>query len=148
MHRDLNAAEALASARDARERLAERIGTPTWYAPLYGLGIGGMIAAQSLTGPAASIAVVTCLLMLVTLYATWSRRTGVVVNGYRRGTTLPITLALVVGLVMLMVIAVVARHRFGLAWAPLACGGVAAVTATCASRAWDARWRADMKTPL
>jgi hypothetical protein len=127
-----------------RQRIAARATTPWWYPPLYGLGCGGMVASISLPLPLIAPGVVACSLVIVAGYVVWSRSSGLSVNGYRRGRTLPITIAVVAAFVLLGLAAMLLRFQAGIGWAPLACGAVLAVVAGLGSAAWDRAWRADI----
>lgn len=147
MNENFDPAEALAMATDARQKLATRAASPWWYAPLYGLGCGAMIASFALPGGQAMIGVALSTLFVTALYAVWNAKTGLSVSGYRAGRTLPISLALMVALVGLLALAVRLKDG-GYGWAPLACGAVAAVLAALASLAWDRVWRSEMTETL
>lgn len=145
MTSELEPAEALALARGARERVAARAAaSPGWYAPIYGLCCGGIVAGGGMKQPLgiALIAVSTVLVCL--LYRHWQNKSGLSVSGYRKGWTRVIALALVVMMVGLMLAGLGLRTQFGLAWAPLACGAVAAIFAAWGSILWDYAWRAQM----
>jgi len=145
MNERLDPAQALAIARDARTRMARHAGTPRWYAPLYGLGSGAMVASLAFRGPAQMGIMVAGLLGISALYAKWSRDSGLSVNGYRRGRTLPITIGLLAAALLAIGIALRVRDIPGYGWAPLACGAVFGVVSALASAAWDRRWIADIE---
>jgi hypothetical protein len=131
---ELNPAEALALARGARERVAARAAaSPGWYAPLYGLCCGAIVAV-----------IAASLVAVALLYRRWSQLTGLSVSGYRKGWTRAIAIGLVVMLTGLMVAGLGLREEMGLAWAPFACGAVAAIFAGLGSALWDRAWRAQM----
>ncbi|HVQ10122.1 MAG TPA: hypothetical protein VMS43_16985 [Allosphingosinicella sp.] len=145
MTSELDPAEALALARGARERVAARAGaSPGWYAPLYGLCCGGIVAGGGLKPPLGILLVGGSLLAVALLYRRWQHLTGLSVYGYRKGRTRTIAVALVVVLTGLMVAGLVLRERFALGWAPLATGAVAAILAAWGSHSWDRAWRAQM----
>ncbi|UZK68300.1 hypothetical protein OKW76_09465 [Sphingomonas sp. S1-29] len=139
----IEAQTALALATDARRRMAQRAASPPWYAPLYGLGMGGMVASFALPERLIVLGATGCTLGVLVLYSIWQRRTGLNVSGYRRGRTMPITVALLVCVLGLAAAAVVLRFRFGIGWAPVACGAVTAIVAGYASAVFDRVWRAE-----
>jgi len=139
----LDPGEALALARAARARLAGRDLSPWWYAPLYGLAVGGMVASAA--GPSRYAAgVVVFLMAAVVLYKVWARRTGVSVYGYRKGQTRTIALVMVAAVLVTGWASILLRLQ-GYAWAPLAGGAGAAMIAGVGSRLWDRAWRADIE---
>ncbi|TFI57232.1 hypothetical protein E2493_16135 [Sphingomonas parva] len=145
---DFEPRQALATATAARQRLAARAASPRWYAPLYGLGTGGIVASVGLPGPWPVAGSVVCLLFVAALYSVWKAKTGLSVNGYRRGRTLPLTLGFLAVILGLAFVAVHFGRDEGKAWVPLACGAVAAIVAAFASAAWDRLWRAEMTEQL
>lgn len=145
MTNELDPTEALALARGARERVAARAAaSPGWYAPLYGLCCGGLVAGGGLAQPLGILLVGASLLAVALLYQRWQQLTGLGVHGYRKGRTRTIAVALVVVLIVLMVAGLVLRERFALGWAPLAAGAVAAILAAWGSHSWDRAWRVQM----
>lgn len=140
MNDPLDARDALAIAHDAKARLAATP-TPPWYAPLYGLGCGAMVLAVTLRSPASIVIGSVALAGVVSLYRLESHRSGVRLNGFRAGATLPISIALLVALLGAVVIALRLRDVPGYGWAPIAAGAVSAVAAALASLAWDRVWR-------
>ena len=144
MQKSFDPADALAIAQSARRSMAARAATPWWYPPAYGLGCGAIVASLALPPMLSVIACCLSVAFLAGIYTYWTRTSGLSVNGYRRGSTLPITLTLVVGFALLGGGAAVMRFDHGIVWAPLACGAVLAVIAGVASAAWDRAWRADI----
>jgi hypothetical protein len=144
MEPELDPAEALALAKGARARLAARAATPAWYAPLYGLGCGGLVAGGGMRPPWSLIVIAVSLAWVFLLYGRWQRKSGLAVGGYRKGRTRTIALALVVALLGLTLAGFALRERMGFIWAPIVCGAVAAAIAAFASAAWDRAWRDQM----
>jgi len=145
MTEELDPREALALAERTRGRMLERAATPPWYAPLYGLGCGLMVAGGGLPQPLGLTLVALGLIGVALLYTRWTDRSGLSVNGYRAGTTRVIAIGLVIALVALLLGGLMLRERLGLAWAPLLCGAAGAVLAAFASTAWDKAWRAQIR---
>jgi hypothetical protein len=136
--------EALAMVRDARARIVARNPSPPWYAPLYGLLCGGIVAGGGLAQPFGLLLVGGSLLGLALLYRTWCDRAGISVNGYRAGRTRVIAILFAVLLVAMMLAGLALRIERGLGWAPLALGALTVPIAAFASLAWDKAWRADV----
>ena len=68
----IDPAEALAMARQARTRIVAHAYIPGWYAPLYGLLCGGIVAGGGLGQPLGIVMVGVCVALLGALYRTWS----------------------------------------------------------------------------
>jgi hypothetical protein len=142
---ELDPAEALALAKGARERVAARgAAAPRWYAPLYGLMCGVIVAGGGTRQPMGSVMAALGIVMVGLLYAHWQQMTGLGVNGYRKGRTRTIAVALAAAMVVLMLGGLALRTELGLEWGPLACGALGAVLAWVASAAWDRAWRAQI----
>ena len=138
-------AEALAAAQRARSEAAVR-GTDTpWYAPVYGLGIGTVIASLALPSPWLLLGLAAGLALLATNMAVWKHRAGLSVINFQGPRTTKVAVVWTVVYVLLALAGFEGRHRLGYDWAPLACGAVAAVLATLASRLWDRAWRAETR---
>lgn len=148
MTQKFEAAESLADAQKMRERVAARATHAPWYAPAYGLGCGALVASAGLPQPWMGAGTAISLAGVVLLYSYWQNVTGLSVNGYRKGRTRTIAIALAASLVTLMILNLVLSGRFGINWAPIACGAAAAVIATLLSSAWDRAWRAQMEAPV
>jgi hypothetical protein len=145
MTEELDPRAALALVRDARVRMAERAATPVWYAPLYGLFCGLLVAGAGLPQPWGLIQVAVALIAVGLLYHRWTQISGLVVNGYRAGATRVIAIALTFALVGLALGGLALREHMGLVWGPIACGIVGALIAAFASAAWDRAWREEIR---
>lgn len=145
MTEELDPGAALALAERTRERMAARAATPAWYAPLYGVGCGLLVAGGGLPQPWGMLLVVVGLLLVMLLYLRWTQSSGLSVNGYRAGTTRVIAIGLVIALMALLLAGLALREQLGLVWAPVACGIVAALVAAFASAAWDKAWQAQIR---
>ena len=87
MTEELDPRDALALAERTRDRMLERAATPPWYAPLYGLGCGLIVAGGGLPQPWGLSLVTFGILFVSLLYWRWTQSSGLSVNGYRAGTT-------------------------------------------------------------
>jgi len=137
--------DALALVRRTRAGLARYAAPPRWYAPLYGSGCGAMVAAQALDPPWSLIGVVAAVALVAGIYGWWRRRSGIGVQGFRRGRTLPVTLAFGAVFVATYMAAVLLRHGYALRWPAVLGGVVVALAGAFASRKWDRIWVADME---
>jgi hypothetical protein len=145
MTEELDPRAALALAERTRENMAARAATPGWYAPLYGLGSGLLVAGGGLPQPWGILLAAAGILLVALIYARWTQSSGLSVNGYRAGATRVIAVALVIALVGLMLFGLLLRERIGLVWAPVACGVLGALIAAFASAAWDKAWQAQIR---
>ncbi len=145
MTEELDPRAALAMAERTRERMAERAATPPWYAPLYGIGCGLIVAGGGLPQPWGMALVVAGLLFVLLLYLRWTQSSGLSVNGYRAGTTRVIAVGLAIAMVALLLAGLALREKLGLVWAPIFCGVVGALVAAFASAAWDKAWQAQIR---
>ena len=145
MTEELDPRDALALAERTRDRMLERAGTPAYYAPLYGLCCGLIVAGGGLAQPWGLLLVTFGILSVSLLYWHWTQSSGLSVNGYRAGKTRVIAIGLAVALVALLIAGLALREMLGLAWAPFACGAAAALIAALASAAWDKAWREQIR---
>jgi len=141
MTEELDPVAALALAERTRQRLAERAATPFWYAPLYGLGCGLIVAGGGLEQPWGMMLVAIGIISITLLYMRWTQSSGLSVNGYRAGATRVIAVGLAVAMVALTLAGLALRERMGLIWAPIFCGVLGAFVAAFASAAWDKAWQ-------
>lgn len=143
-----SAALALAASNTARSRMAAGDLGTRWYAPLYGLCSGAVIASYALPQHLIVLGVAASLLCMALLFRSWKQRTGLSVNGYRAGRTRPTVIAFAVLMIGLLISSVVLRFRLGFEWAPLALGTIGGVLAMFASRRFDRIWREELGAPL
>ena len=145
MTEDLDPRAALALAERTRERLAARAATPAWYAPLYGLGCGLIVAGAGLPQPWGMLLVTLGVLSVSLLYMRWTQSSGLSVNGYRAGATRVIAVGLAIAMAALMLAGLALRTQLGSIWAPVLCGVLGAFVAAFASAAWDKAWQAQIR---
>lgn len=140
------AAAALAGVSGAEQRLADQVGerSPGRHAAfgmVMALLIGGL--AFPLPLQTASVAAAMGLVAVIVQYD--RRRYGVFINGYRRGRTLPLTLAMLAGMLVLMVAEIYAR-REGLGdGLKVAIVAAAFALATAGSVAWKRVFLRELK---
>ena len=145
MTEELDPRAALDLAERTRERMAARAATPAWYAPLYGIGCGLIVAGGGLPQPWGMLLVAVGILSVALLYMRWTQSTGLSVNGYRAGATRVIAVALAFALIALPLAGLVLRERMGMIWAPVFSGVLGAFVAAFASAAWDRAWREQIR---
>jgi hypothetical protein len=141
----LDPAEALALAGRSGDGLARRAASPWWYGPLYGLGMGVLVASPGFRSQLVPLGTALGLAIVFGAYAVWSRQSGLSVNGFRAGRTRIIALALLAVVLGLSGLGLWFKTAHDLDWAPFAAGVAAALAAWIGSRAWDAAWRADLR---
>ena len=141
---DIEPAAALDAARRARIRAVERGTSTWWYAPIFGLGMGGMVAAWALQQPLEGLAVVACLALVLANFHVWRRRTGLHVTsfqGWRTSAVAGLLIVLLLGTLFLSL----RFEREGQVWAQVGLGAAFAVIAAVGSRLWDRAWRAEAR---
>lgn len=136
---------ALASVRATNDRIARDLGVCTpWRHIIVGLLMALLVGAITFSLAAQLVANVFVILVAVWLIRRDRQRTGVFVNGYRRGRTLPVTLAMIVVLAGMAVAAFSLRENHA-GWLPkLGLAALAFVVATCAGFVWQWVWRREL----
>jgi hypothetical protein len=132
---------ALAAVRDQRRAVANRLVTLSWYHPILGVLLGGLVAAQASQSfvircfAAAAVAAGAAVLAL-----TYRRLTGIWVSGYRRGSAGRVT-ALLVAVLLVGLVAALA-----LGWPAAAVAGVLVAFATVVlGRRFDSALRKELR---
>lgn len=148
MEPELKPEDALALAARTRASLAQRAGTPAWYAPGYGLGCGATVASLALPDGWIPFGMIVALVWTLGLYLLWQRLSGLSVSGYRSGSTRRVTLWLLAAYMLAFGLAAWLRGGPAPLWGPIACGMVFGLFAGWASAAWDRAWRRDMMREL
>ena len=138
------AVKALDDARAMQAGLADRVNCPPHMRLAFGLVLGGMIAGQAGSPPLAMGVTALCLCAVVLMIRAIRRRTGVFVNGYRRGRTRWVALGLLAIAESALVLSLWLKLAQHVAWAPLAAGALVAVVAVAGSYLWQAAYRADL----
>lgn len=98
-----DAATALASIDQARSEAAERLTTPWWYHPVFGLLAAAFVVAYTIGGVGVMIGgAVVYFLGLGILMGTYKKQTGVWINGLKAGKatwwTLPLVVIMLAGM--------------------------------------------------
>ena len=132
------AAAALAGVSSAEHRLADQIGAcPPWRHAAFGgvmaLLVGG--ASLPLLLQSTTVAVGMALVALIVHYD--RRRYGVFINGYRRGKTLPLTLLLLGGVLLLLIAQIHAREAGLSAWTKAGITALTFLYAVAGSVVWQ-----------
>ena len=132
-----DASAALSAMQASRERLAAEADCPPERHAAFALLFGILTASQALPTHLV-LAVEALTIVTVALVIQWDRRrTGMFINGYRRGRTRKVTLAMLAIFLPLYILGAWLKHFRGIDWAPVACGVVVAVAAYALSRLWQ-----------
>jgi len=136
---------ALDAAGDARLRLAALGQCPPWRHAAFGAVMGTLITGIGL--PLAwQVATFIGSMAAVVWIKRWDeRRYGVFINGYRRGATLPFTLALLAVMLALMVVQIGLRREGAVPGTAFAIGFAAFLIGTGASVIWSRIFRREME---
>ena len=91
-----SAAEALESVRQGRARLAAESSLPWWRHWLIGLLFGVLVGAQGYPLPIPTFGSAAVVIAIAIIARSDRRRHGFFINGFRRGPTLPLSIAFMV----------------------------------------------------
>ena len=140
------AAAALAGVSGAQHRLADQIGDcPPWRHAAFGFVMALLVGGASLPPLLQSTTVVVGMALVALIVRYDRRRYGVFINGYRRGRTLPLTLLVLAGVLLLMFAGIHAREAGLSAWTK---AGIAALTfayAVAGSVVWQRTFLAELR---
>jgi len=138
------AAEALAAMDRSRARLATAADVSPLRHLAFALVIGGWIATPALAQPWRAMAMAG-LFVSVPLMVLWDRRrTGTFVNGYRAGRTLPVTIAMVVAALGLLIASVRLANTGAGPTASIALAAIAVAGVYAGSRWWSRVYRREL----
>lgn len=141
------AAAALAGISGAERRLAEQFGPCSpWRHAAFGLVMALLVGGISLPLVLNAASMVAAMALAALLVHYDRRRCGVFINGYRQGKTLPLTLLLLGGLVLLLFAQAHAREAGLSAWARAGIAGLAFVYAVAGSVVWQRVFLAELRT--
>ena len=117
---------------------------PAWRHAAFGavmslliLGLGFPLGIQ-----VACLCLAMGLMVLIVVHD--RRRYGMFINGYRRGATRPVTAALLVAMLSLIVVQIRLREQGVETWVPIAVAGAAFVVAVAGSVWWSRVFRREM----
>jgi hypothetical protein len=145
MTRDEDARRMLAEIEAANADLAERAKAPTWYHPVLGVLMGGLVAVQGQPIAIITSCYVVFLVGMALLVRAYKRHTGMWINGYRAGRTRWVAVGLAAITTLSMLISIWLMRERGLTLAPLVFGGIVAVLVTIGGVVWEAAFRADLR---
>jgi hypothetical protein len=132
--------------QESRARLAAAASCPPERHLAFAAIMGTLVASQA--APVAGTFAIEALCFFSTgLVFLWDkRRTGMFINGYRRGRTRSLTFALLAVLLVIGGLGVWLKFDKGLWWAPIPAGLVVTLVSFVASRAWQQLYRAELQT--
>jgi len=143
-----DAAAALEDARVSRVKLAEKLRCPPYMHAVFGGLLGGLVASEAASDHGTLMIEGLIFAVGVTVFIVQRRRLGFFINGYRRGRTRPIAMAIVGVYLLLFSFAAYLKAEDGLHWPALALGMLMFCLATWGSAVWQARYQAEMAAPL
>ena len=137
-------AEALAAVRLGREQVLAACACPPSRHAAFAAVMGGYVASPALP-VVFRMATLALLLCSIAIIVRWDRRrTGMFVNGYRRGRTRKVTFAMLGVILPLYLLGSWLSDMRGLAWPSLVMGVVAAGLAYAGSLWWMRVFRREM----
>jgi hypothetical protein len=139
---------ALEDVRLAKARMAQKVVCPPYRHALFGAMMGALVAAQA--GPSQVVFATEAAVVVaaVWMFVTSKRRMGFFVNGYRKGRTRPVALAMVVVYVAALSGAAWCKQAYHLAWPGLVLGAVVFGVGTWASVLWQRVYRRELDPSL
>lgn len=138
------AAEALAALQTSRARLALAADCPPGRHFAFAAILSGLVALPAFPFVVAIGGEVILLCAIALVVRSDRRRTGMFINGYRRGQTLPIALGLLAFYLMLDFLGVWLGREMKLWWAPLVLAVLALPLGYGASVRWQRTFRREL----
>jgi hypothetical protein len=131
------AISALDAKRHAEAQIARAANCPPWRHALFGLIMGGLVASPAfvITLRFAIIGILLCLIPLI--IHSDRKRTGMFVNGYRRGKTRIVAVAVLLVELSLYALSVYRSEELKDHLAPLLLGAIAVLIGVAGSKLWQ-----------
>lgn len=142
---EVEARAALDAMGSANAGLADAMACPPWRHAAFGVLMASLVLAVTVPSAWFLPIQIVSLAGLILLLRHDRARYGVFVNGYRRGRTLPVTLALLAAELGIVFLAVPARHLPFPSVRGLACIAAAFAIATAASVLFQRIWIAEIR---
>ena len=142
-----DARTALQAAHAARAHLAGRLRCPAYMHAVFGALMGGLVASEAASDRGTLVIEGLIAVAAVIVFVVNRRRMGFFVNGYRKGRTRPIALAMVGVYLVLFSLAAYFKSQ-GLHWPALALGGLTFGLATWGSMAWQNAYQAELNAEV
>ncbi|QNN64678.1 hypothetical protein H9L12_10415 [Sphingomonas rhizophila] len=128
---------ALDAKQSAERDLAAAAHCPAWRHGVFGIMMGAMVASPAVALPWRYFVLAFALAAIPLIVRSDRKRTGMFINGYRRGKTRLVTFAILAALLVLYTLSVRAALSNGDHLTPLLLGIAAAVLATLGSIQWQ-----------
>ena len=139
------AAAGLEAARATRTKLAGKTRCPPYMHAVFGALLGSLIASEAASHRGTLIIEGAVIVIGLAIFFAQRRRLGFFINGYRRGRTRPVALAIVGLYLGLFSLAAYLKEADGLHWPAVMLGLIMFGTGTWASTLWQGRFRAEME---
>jgi hypothetical protein len=138
------AAEALAAMQASQARLAAAANCPPQRHLIFGALMGALVATPAL--PIVWIFAVEAVVFFgIFLVIRWDRRrTGMFINGYRRGRTRWVAFGMLAAFLVLYSASTLLAYDWHLPWASVLCGVIAAAVGYFASVQWQRVFRREL----
>jgi hypothetical protein len=140
-----DAARMLAEVQAANAELAKRAVAPVWYHPALGLLMGGMVLALNASTSWALVYYGVLLVGCALLVLAYRRKTGLWINGDRKGRTRWVAVGLGMAFAVIGLASVWLHRERGQDWAPWAGAAAVFVLTTIGGFAWEAAFRRDLR---
>lgn len=138
------AAAALEDAKAVRLGLADKMRCPPYMHGAFGALLGGLVASEAASDRGTLYIEGAIAVAGVAIFVLQRRKLGFFINGYRRGRTRRIALAVLGVYLLLFSLAAYCKGALGLQWPALPLGALMFGLGTWASVVWQARYRAEM----
>ena len=143
--RNDEALAALSGVQDAQNRLAADIECPPWRHAAMGGFFAVLIGSIAISSQAQMAMMPLVMLGLILLVRSDRKRMGLFVNGYRRGRTLPVSLACLAIMLTLVFAAMHMRNHDFLLASKAALAVIAAIAGTAFSVVWQRVYRRELR---
>jgi hypothetical protein len=128
---------ALAAKEKAQEQLAKAANCPPWRHAAFGLLMAGIVASPAFSFAIRTAILIAVLAAIAILVQSDRKRTGMFINGYRRGRTRMVASGLLIVVLLLYGISTYYGLALGDSLTPLLLGLAAFLIATVASVIWQ-----------
>lgn len=140
----VDALRALEQTEATRRHVAQRAICPLHWHVAFGLLMSTLIAAQAAPPLATCILVLLTMVLMIIMLRAMRRRLGFFVNGWRRGRTLRVTVAVLVYCELLHWTGIWLKLGQHMVWAPLVAAALAFPGAVYGSYIWQRVYLAEM----
>ena len=139
------AAADLEGVRAARSKMADKTRCPAYMHAVFGALLGSLVASEAASDRGTLVIEGGIVVIAAAIFFVQRRRLGFFINGYRRGRTRPVALAIMVVYLGLFSLAAYLKAANGLRWPAALLGLLMFGLGTMASMLWQVRYRSEMK---